>query len=92
MWWELPRSVLGMWPRSVGTGSAGAQCHPEAGMGETATLSSVSAEGVMGPSAFYRLFKQPTSRNQSGASSGEAGGACWEGEPRDRGAPGGMGV
>lgn len=48
--------------------------------------------GVMVPSAFYRLFKQPTSRNQSGASSGEAGGACWEGEPRDRGAPGGMGV
>lgn len=45
MWWELPRSVLGMWPRSVGTGGAGAQCHPEAGMGETATLSSVSAEG-----------------------------------------------
>lgn len=46
--------------------------------------------GLTGPSAFYRLFKQLTSINQSGAGSagrgaGKAGGACWEaGERRVR--------
>lgn len=33
--------------------------------------------GLTGPSAFYRLFKQLTSTNQSWGA-GEAGGACWE--------------
>lgn len=56
--------------------------------------------GWTGPSAFYRLFKQLTSINQSGASSagreaGKAGGACWEaGERRawwGRGAAGAWG-
>ena len=57
--------------------------------------------GLVGPSAFYRLLKQLTSINQSGAGSmgrgaGKAGGACWEaGERRawrGRGAAGASGT
>lgn len=47
--------------------------------------------GQTGPSAFYRLFKQQTSTNQSWGA-GKAGGACWEaGERRAQWGQGAVG-